>query len=68
MFSVKKTVSAVLAGTMLLSSLVIGGCSNGEASGAQSGSDASAAEVITAHQGEIKDISSTELVKDMKIG
>ena len=68
MFLVKKTVSAVLAGTMLLSSLVIGGCSNGEASGAQSGSDASAAEVITAHQGEIKDISSTELVKDMKIG
>ena len=68
MFSVKKTVSAVLAGTMLLSSLVISGCSNGEASGAQSGSDASAAEVITAHQGEIKDISSTELVKDMKIG
>lgn len=68
MFSVKKTVSAVLAGTMLLSSLVISGCSNGEASGAQSGSDTSAAEVITAHQGEIKDISSLELVKDMKIG
>lgn len=68
MFSVKKTVSAVLAGTMLLSSLVISGCSNGEVSGTQSGSDASATEVITAHQGEIKDISSTELVKDMKIG
>lgn len=68
MFSVKKTVSAVLAGTMLLSSLVISGCSNGEASGTQSGSDTSATEAITAHQGEIKDISSLELVKDMKIG
>lgn len=68
MFSVKKTLSAVLAGTMLLSSLVIGGCSNSETSGTQSGSDTSTDEVITAHQGEIKDISSTELVKDMKIG
>lgn len=68
MFSVKKTLTAVLAGAMLLSSLVIGGCSNGEASGTQSGSDTSKTEVITAHQGEIKDISSLELIKDMKIG
>ena len=68
MFSVKKILTAVLTGTMLLSSLVISGCSNGEVSGAQSGSDTSTAEVITAHQGEIKDISSLELVKDMKIG
>lgn len=68
MFSFKKVAAGVLSCTMLLGSLVLSGCSNSETSGTQSGSDTSTAEVITAHQGEIKDISSLELVKDMKIG
>lgn len=71
MFSFKKAVAGVLSCTMLLSSLVISGCSNSDTSGSQSGADVnnnSGSQSSTAHQGEIKDISSVELVKDMKIG
>ncbi|MFR2154051.1 MAG: hypothetical protein ACLS48_04600 [[Eubacterium] siraeum] len=52
---------------MLLGSLVISGCSDSNTSGTQSADNTSNGS-STAHQGEIKDISSVELVKDMKIG
>ncbi len=71
MFSFKKAAAGVLSCTMLLSSLVISGCSNSETSGTQSGAEVnnnSGSQSSTAHQGEIKDISSIELIKDMKIG
>ena len=67
MFSLKKAVAGVLSCTMLLGSLVISGCSDSNTSGTQSADNTSNGS-STAHQGEIKDISSVELVKDMKIG
>ena len=67
MFSLKNTVAGVLSCTMLLGSLVISGCSDSNTSGTQSADNTSNGS-STAHQGEIKDISSVELVKDMKIG
>lgn len=67
MFSLKKTLAGVLSCTMLLGSLVISGCSDSNTSGTQSADNTSNGS-STAHQGEIKDISSVELVKDMKIG
>ena len=67
MFSFKKAAAGVLSCTMLLGSLVISGCSDSNTSGTQSADNTSNGS-STAHQGEIKDISSVELVKDMKIG
>ena len=67
MFSFKKAAAGVLSCTMLLGSLVISGCSDSNTSGTQSADNTSNSS-STAHQGEIKDISSVELVKDMKIG
>lgn len=67
MFSLKKAAAGVLSCTMLLGSLVISGCSDSNTSGTQSADNTSSGS-STAHQGEIKDISSVELVKDMKIG
>lgn len=67
MFSLKKAAAGVLSCTMLLGSLVISGCSDSNTSGTQS-ADNTSNDSSTAHQGEIKDISSVELVKDMKIG
>lgn len=67
MFSFKKAAAGVLSCTMLLGSLVISGCSDSNTSGTQSADNTSSGS-STAHQGEIKDISSVELVKDMKIG
>ena len=67
MFSFKKAAAGVLSCTMLLGSLVISGCSDSNTSGTQSADNTSNGS-STAHQGEIKDISSVELVKDMKMG
>lgn len=68
MFSLKKAAAGVLSCTMLLGSLVISGCSDSNTSGGTQSADNTSNSSSTAHQGEIKDISSVELVKDMKIG
>lgn len=63
-----KRVAAALSAVMVFGCLALSGCSgNGTDSGVNS-SEGVSGETITAHQGEIKDISSVELVKDMKIG
>ena len=63
-----KRIAAALSAVMVFGCIALSGCSgNGTDSGVNS-SEGVSGETITAHQGEIKDISSVELVKDMKIG
>lgn len=68
MISVKRIAAAVLSAAMISSCIALSGCSGNETASGVDSSGSTSGEVITAHQGEIKDISSVELVKDMKIG
>lgn len=68
MISVKRIAAAVLSAVMISSCIALSGCSGNDTDSGVNSSEGVSGEVITAHQGEIKDISSVELVKDMKIG
>lgn len=68
MISIKRIAAAVLSAAMISSCIALSGCSGNETASGVDSSGSTSGEVITAHQGEIKDISSVELVKDMKIG
>lgn len=68
MISIKRIAAAVLSAAMISSCIALSGCSGNETDSGVDSSGSTSGEVITAHQGEIKDISSVELVKDMKIG
>lgn len=68
MISIKRIAAAVLSAAMISSCIALSGCSGNDTDSGVNSSEGVSGEVITAHQGEIKDISSVELVKDMKIG
>lgn len=63
-----KRIAAALSAVMVFGCIALSGCSGNETDSGVNSSEGVSGETITAHQGEIKDISSVELVKDMKIG
>lgn len=63
-----KRIAAALSAVMVFGCIALSGCSGNETDSGVNSSEGVSGETITAHQGEIKDISSFELVKDMKIG
>ena len=63
-----KRIAAALSAVMVFGCIALSGCSGNVTDSGVNSSEGVSGEAITAHQGEIKDISSVELVKDMKIG
>ena len=63
-----KRIAAALSAVMVFGCIALSGCSGNVTDSGVNSSEGVSGETITAHQGEIKDISSVELVKDMKIG